>query len=94
MYNELFNTETNTTREAYLAWVAQWKAAYKTLSEDIRIKRNENKNLMRAGNCSYLRVWDLNAMSYRATQLLELRQIAKEEAAANRAKQLEEAANG
>lgn len=89
---DIFNTENNTTREAYLAWVANWKATYEALSTEIRSKRIETKNLMRADLYAGSEQWKLQQMSWRANRLLELRKSAKEEAAANRAKQLEQEA--
>ena len=73
---------TATTREAYLAWVVQWKAVYKGLTEAIRALKPMRKETRAEFDPSA--AWLKSVLRNKATNMLAMRAQAKEWAIAQR----------
>ena len=96
MTNEKFNTlnetvMTFTTREEYFEWRAEWRAAYKELSLNIRSEKLETVRLQRVGNFGPRDAWRARSLVQTANKMLDLRARSKELAGIQQAKHKEEA---
>ena len=73
-------TFTFTTREEYLAQVAEWKTEYKELSKSIRLMKLEIKKESREKGYTYL-WYDLASLKQTANEMIGARHASKVEAA-------------
>lgn len=65
-------------RASYLAWVAEWKATYAQLSEQIRTAETERREMQRAGDPkASAKQYECHTLSVSARMLLALRRVAK-----------------
>lgn len=68
------------SKETYLAYRSEWKANYKTLSQEIRELRNEIKVTQRAKGYAGSMQYTLLKLRAKATAMIEERKASKAEA--------------
>ena len=73
------NTSFN-SKETYLAYRSEWKANYKTLSQEIHELRNEIKETQRAKGYAGSMQYTLIKLRAKATAMIEERKASKVEA--------------